>query len=151
MAERLVLEQREVVRRVVGDDRDAGIQQRAQRLDDLGDDLGGRSALGAGVLGRDAVDGGRALGDLDAGIGEPVARADDRARRASSSPTCAVTMRSRRHVDAGRLEIEHADDLDPVRALEERERLGLPQVHAAHGMRRLRHPPARRSAAARHS
>ena len=64
--QRLVLEQREVVRRVVGDDRDAGIQQRAERRDDLADDLGRRAPLRAGVRGGDAVDGGGALGDLDA-------------------------------------------------------------------------------------
>ena len=125
MTQRLVLEQREVVRRVVGDDRDAGSEQRAQR----GDDSPMTSAAGrpcaracAVVMPWTAV--------APAGISMPGSAIQSRARttvpEASSSPTCAVTMRSVVDVDAGRLEVEHADDAVHGGRLEEGERLGLP-------------------------
>ena len=61
---------------VVGDDRDAGIQQRAQRVDDLLDDVARRRADRPRVLGRDAVDRGRA----DSGISMPGSAIQSRAR-----------------------------------------------------------------------
>ncbi len=61
--QRFVLQQREVVRGVVCDDRDAGIQQGPQRRDDLADDVLGRTTPSPRLCGADAVDGRRARWD----------------------------------------------------------------------------------------
>ena len=138
MPERLVLEQREVIRRVVRDDRDSLIQEGAEGHHHGGDDLCRGRAVRARMGGRHTVDRRRAFGDLHSGIGEPVTRADHPARGIQHSDMGGDDAVGR-HIDAGGLEIEHADDPGPLRAIEQLELLGLPVVHADHGMCGLRH------------
>ena len=86
--------QREVVRRVVRDDRDAGIQERPQHVDDLGDDIRRRRAV---QRARDPVVT-PWMAAAASGISIPGSAIQSRARitdpLASSSPTWAVTIRS---------------------------------------------------------
>jgi hypothetical protein len=66
------------------------------------------------------VHGGRALGDLDAGVGHPVLRLQHRPVRAEHAHVCrddAVVL----DVDSGRLQVEDAD------ALQARARRGEPR------------------------
>ena len=79
-----------------------------------GDDVDRGAPVGARMIGRDAVDGRRRLGDLDAGVGDPVAGEDHRAARIEQ-PDVRGDDPIAGDVDSGRLQVEHADDARPRR------------------------------------
>lgn len=75
VAQHLVVEHREVVGGVERDDGHAVKVERTNRAGKLPDDLAGGSAVLTRVLGGDAVHGGGTGGNLDAGVGQPLATA----------------------------------------------------------------------------
>ncbi len=100
----LAVQDGEVEPGVHRDDRDARGDDLAERGEDVGDDLGGRLALGAGPRGADAVDLLRLGGDVDAGVGEPRCGVGGLAAAAldDAGGDDAVLL----DVDAGGLEVE---------------------------------------------
>ena len=110
----LAVEQREVVGRVVDDDRDAGGEAaRAAPAVISATTTAGRPPLAPRALGRDAVHGGRALGDLDSRIGQPVP-ASDHVARVVEHGDARRDDPAGLDVDARRLEIEDAEPRAPV-------------------------------------
>ena len=115
VAQRLALEEGEVVGGVVRDDRQAAARGIRQRGDDLGDGRDGGLALEPRPLGGDAVDERRRGGDLDAGVDEPLATLEHLAVGADHAHVGGHDAAGV-DVDAGGLEVEDGEGVGPAGA-----------------------------------
>ena len=133
VAQHLVVQHREVVGGVERDDGHAVEVERADCAGKLPDDLAGGTAMLAGVLGGDAVHGGGTGGNLDAGVGKPLAAAHH------------VTLRVQQDQGGG-----HDAGGGDVHTGGLKVKSGAQAVHPGHGLRltqrRRRRAPGRHAA-----
>jgi hypothetical protein len=117
VAARLAVEAGEVEARVERDDGDAGEQLLGEQRDDLLDRLARLPSLRAGALGRDAVDGGGAGGDLDPRVAQP--RVEDRRPAVADDAHGGRDDAVRLAVDSRRLQVKCGEaTLVPAHAAE---------------------------------
>ena len=106
VAAQLLVDQRDVVRRVEGDDRVAAQPMFDDGTGQLVEDILNRAAVAARLLGRDAVDSRGLLGDLDTRVGQPRGHLIG---DADAGPVgCAVDAKHQRGGDEAILERAHS-------------------------------------------